>query len=551
MARGRSVPVNVGLVMAAESPKAVSKPLRVLLVEDSEVDASLVAHALARGGYTPICVRVQSQEEFKAALNEQPWDVILSDHSLPGYSGLRALADSRATGKDIPFILVSGTIGEDIAVEAMRSGAQDYVHKADLTRLPAAVAREVHEAAGRAEQEKMREQLMLSERMAAAGTLAAGVAHEINNPLAVAMANLDFAAAMLGRLGNAVRTVDGAAGLAGVVGDCLGEVEEPIRDMREALQRIRDIVRDVKLFSRAGDDLKSALDVRRIIDSSCRMARNEIRHRARLEKDYGDVPLVFANESRIGQVILNLIVNAAQSMPEGHAEDNVIRVRTRTWDDGRAAVEVIDTGSGIAPHDLPRIFDPFFTTKAVGEGTGLGLAISRRIVTELGGQIEVESEIGKGTAFRVLFPAAHAMTMTSTLRSSPPIPPARSMILVVDDEAAVGRALKRGLSAHHDVFVVTSGSAALAHIADGERFDVILSDLMMPDVSGMDLHRQLRTLAPDQAERMIFLSGGAFTSAAREFLDRVPNPRVEKPLELTNVLAIIAGFARRDINHGG
>ncbi len=554
MAMGRSFPVDVGLVMAAEGPRSASKPLRVLMVEDSEADAALVTRALARAGYTPICERVQSQDEFKAALNAQPWDVIVSDHSLPGYTGLRALADLRATGKDIPFILVSGTIGETIAVEAMRAGAQDYVLKGDLTRLPAAVAREVQETAGRAEQDKMREQLLLSERMAAAGTLAAGVAHEINNPLAVAAANLDFAAAMLARLANAAREVgesESAAGLVGAVVDCLGQVEEPIRDMREALQRIRDIVRDVKLFSRPGDDLKGTLDVRRVIDSSCRMARNEIRHRARLEKNYSDVPLVEANESRIGQVILNLIVNAAQAMPEGHAEDNVIRVRAGTWHDGRAVVEVRDTGSGIAPDDLPKIFDPFFTTKAVGEGTGLGLAISRRIVAELGGQIEVETEVGKGTAFRVLLPAAGAMTTPSALRSSPPIPLMRSLVLVVDDEPAVGRALKRGLSAHHDVFVVTSGKAALAHIADGERFDVILSDLMMPDVSGMDLYRQLRTLAPDQADRVIFLSGGAFTSAAREFLDRVPNPRVEKPLELTNVLAIIAGFARRDVNQGG
>ncbi len=253
------------------------------------------------------------------------------------------------------------------------------------------------------------------------------------------------------------------------------------------------------------------------------------------------------NESRIGQVILNLIVNAAQAMPEGHADRNEICLTTRTSDDGRAVIEVSDTGSGITEENLVRIFDPFFTTKPVGVGTGLGLSICHRIVSELGGQIAVESRVGKGTLFRVTLPAATAKATPARVLSAPPMASGRARVLVVDDEVALGRALQRSLSAHHDVIALTSGGEALLRIAAGERFDVILSDLMMPEVSGMEMHGRLQSLAPDQAERMIFVTGGAFTPAAREFLDGVPNPRVDKPIELTNLLAIIAGFIRRDL----
>jgi signal transduction histidine kinase len=516
------------------------------LVEDSDDDAALITHELRRGGYSPACDRVMTRSSFVTALAGREWDVIISDLALPGYSGLTALADLRATGKDIPFILVSGTVGEAGAVTAMKAGAQDYVLKGDLSRLPVAVEREVREMSVRAEQQRMREQLVMSERMASAGTLAAGVAHEINNPLAIAMANLEFVADTLERMRRDGRAEERArrrsadwSGKGGAAN--VGVLEEPIRDAREALVRMRDIVRDVKLFSRPHDSKTDAVDVQRVIDSSSRMAWNEIRHRARLVKDYRPVPPVNANESRLGQVLLNLIVNAAQAMSEGHADRNELRVATRTKDDGRAIVEVSDTGSGIPKEILERIFDPFFTTKSVGVGTGLGLSICHRIVAELGGQIEVDSEVGRGTTFRLVLPAARdsQSVKAKTLR---PIWGHKARVLVVDDEPAMGRALQRSLKDHLDVVILTSAKEALALIGDGERFEVILSDVMMPEVTGMELHQSIQRIDAEQAGRMIFVTGGAFTAAAREFLDRVPNPRIEKPVEATNLLAIVAGL---------
>ena len=270
------------------------------------------------------------------------------------------------------------------------------------------------------------------------------------------------------------------------------------------------------------------------------MAWNEIRHRARVVKNFDPVPLVNANESRLGQVLLNLIVNAAQAMAEGQADRNTLRVATRT-EDGQAVVEVSDTGAGIPRENLDRIFDPFFTTKPVGVGTGLGLSISHRIVLELGGRIEVESKVGQGTLFRVILLAARD-SQNVKAKTMRPTSGQLARVLVVDDEPAMGRALQRALRDHLDIVALTSAKEALTLISEGERFDVILSDVMMPEMSGMDLYHSVQRVAAEQAERMIFVTGGAFTAAAREFLDGVPNPRIEKPVEATNLLAMVAGL---------
>jgi len=280
-----------------------------------------------------------------------------------------------------------------------------------------------------------------------------------------------------------------------------------------------------------------------VLDSSTRMAWNEIRHRAKLVKDYGDVPMVNANESRLGQVLLNLVVNAAQAIAEGQADNNEIRVSTWTTEDGKIAVEVSDTGSGIAKENLDRIFDPFFTTKAVGVGTGLGLAICHRIITELGGHISVESEVGKGSRFRLLLPATGATARPPKVPTPMRPTPQRKRILVVDDEETLGRAIQRSLSPDHDVVVLTRARDALSMVEAGERFDVILTDVMMPEVTGMEMYERLRQMAPEQAQRVVFLTGGAFTPAAREFLDTVPNPIVEKPFDPKSLRSIIAQFA--------
>ena len=383
-------------------------------------------------------------------------------------------------------------------------------------------------------------QLVVSDRMASVGTLAAGVAHEINNPLAAVTANLDFIAERLEHASDrSIASGDGAAWLQ-------SNLWEPLNDAREAAERVRIIVRDLKLFSRAKpDEARCAVDINGVLDSTVRMAWNEIRHRARLVREYSTVPLVDASEARLGQVFLNLVVNAAQALSEGHAKQNLISLSTR-YDDAqqRVVVDVGDTGAGIPPENLNRIFDPFFTTKDVGLGTGLGLAICQRIVTDFGGTLTVRSELGTGTTFSVSLPIA---TMASVV---PPMPiqanerSARARILIVDDEELIVRSIVRTLGGAHNVIGVTAAREALALLQAGDRFDVILCDIMMPEMTGGELHAELLRTLPDQAHRLIFLTGGAFTASAQAFLSNSSNLHIEKPFAPLQLRAAVQGVLR-------
>ena len=385
-------------------------------------------------------------------------------------------------------------------------------------------------------------QLMVSDRMASVGTLAAGVAHEINNPLAAVMGNLDYIAESLSRM-----TTGDMGSMSPAMRDAWirDEIKTPLEDAVEAAQRVRFIVRDLKIFSHSPNDAaRGPLNVETIMESSLRMAWNEIRHRANLVKRYGRVPEVEGNEARLGQVFLNLVVNAAQSLPPGQAEQNEIRVTTKVEGE-QVIIEVCDTGAGIPPEIIGRIFDAFFTTKAVGVGTGLGLAICQRIVTDMDGTLTVESELGKGTTFRVSVPIAHGKEREIIAPAAQlAVTARRGRILVVDDEELVLRSVRRILSQDHDVLAMVSAEKALAICAGGEKFDLILCDLMMPDMTGMDFHRELSLIAPEQADRMIFITGGAFTEKARAFLSETPKEHLEKPFYSANLRAIVQRYLR-------
>jgi PAS domain S-box-containing protein len=367
-------------------------------------------------------------------------------------------------------------------------------------------------------------QMIVGDRMASIGTLAAGVAHEINNPLAAVIANLDLA----------IRATLNSAEAPALV----AELSEELVDARDSAERVRQIVRDLKLFSRVEDERRGPVSVERVLESTLRIVWNEIRHRARLLKDYQPVPLVDANDARLGQVFLNLLVNAAQAIPEGRATANQIKIATRMVD-GRVVVEVSDTGSGMPPEVLARLYTPFFTTKPTGVGTGLGLSICQRIVTSLGGEIKAESEVGKGTTFRVSLPPSQAQGLRAPAMATVRAASRRGRVLVIDDEATIGTAVRRMLGTEHDVVSVTSGAAALERFHTGERFDVVLCDLMMPQITGMDVFTELVRQWPDQAARVVFLTGGAFTPRAREFLEKVQNRALDKPFEAQHLRMVV------------
>ncbi|HKP61814.1 MAG TPA: PAS domain S-box protein [Polyangiales bacterium] len=386
---------------------------------------------------------------------------------------------------------------------------------------------------------KLEAQSLVTERLLSMGTLAAGIAHEINNPLAALITQLEWVSLRLRHSHEALT----ACAQAGVP-----ELQHSIGEAREAAERVRSIVSDLKLFSRAEDERLGPVQLSGVLDSAVRMAWNELRHRARFVREYDELPLVQGNEARLGQVFLNLLINAAHAIPEGRADEHEILLRAGALDEHTVVIEVRDSGSGIPANILGRIFDPFFTTKPPGVGSGLGLSICQRIVTSMGGQIDVESEPGRGSNFRVTLSIAHACAYVPPPFVSLPLVESagvRGRVLVIDDDPAMGSAIELVLADEHEVEVFTSARRALAELQTGSRYDAIVCDVMMPEMSGMDFHSELACTQPELATQIIFLTGGAFTLRAREFLDRIDNPRLDKPFDSQSLRTLVSQCVSR------
>jgi signal transduction histidine kinase/CheY-like chemotaxis protein len=383
-------------------------------------------------------------------------------------------------------------------------------------------------AAVSSERRRAAEQLVLADRLAAMGTLAAGIGHEINNPLAYLIMCLEMIAKIVHRsreqLGN------------------WAQLEELLRVAREGADKMRRIVDDMRTLGRNHDDMRGPVDVHRVLESSLELAGAEIEPRARVIKEFGKVPWVEANQGRLGQVFVNLLINAAQAIGSAPREAHTIRITTRLDPRGRVEVSICDTGRGIEIQHRARLFEPFFTTKPLGEGVGLGLSVCHALVASFGGSIVVESESGQGTTFRVQLPV-------SLEQPAEVLPASRSRaasvaslcVLIVEDEAHLAESLAL-LLGEHQVTLASNGRQALQRCAEQE-FDLILCDLVMPRVSGIDLFEELRRTQPGQEQRIVFMTGGAFTAAAQAFLSRVPNRTLEKPFATETLLQIVATVA--------
>ena len=376
------------------------------------------------------------------------------------------------------------------------------------------------------ERQQLEHRLLLSEQMATLGTLTAGVAHELNNPLSYVLANLRF--------------IQEELEAATVLDDALRRtLVELTAQASEGAERVCTIVQDLKKFSRVDAEDREPAEISQLLDGAVSMAWNEISHRAQLERSYGRLPLVRGHKGRLAQVFVNLLVNAAQSIADGRATENRIRVSAELRETC-VVVEVSDTGAGIAPESLPRIFDPFFTTKAAGIGTGLGLSICRDILRDIGGDISVESTVGKGTTFRVALPIAQQTSVRPRPGVSSIAPPytAPLRILVIDDEPSILRILQRGLR-DHQVSVAQTGRQALELIESDAGFDLVLCDMMMADLSGIDIFGAAKRLRPGVEESFVFMTGGAFTPQGQEFLAGVPNAVLHKPFDMSALRRLV------------
>jgi PAS domain S-box-containing protein len=379
------------------------------------------------------------------------------------------------------------------------------------------------------ELEAARNALVQAERLATAGQLAAGVGHEINNPLSYVLANQAYAVEELARMQAPIPDVD------------VEEIRRALVQAQLGAERIRDIVRDLRTFARGDPDAMGPVDVQATLEFSISMAMPQLRQRAQLVRKYEPASFAMGNESRLGQVFLNLLVNAAQAIPEGNVHEHAVTVAVRDGEPGWVIIEVSDTGSGIAAEHLSRIFEPFFTTKPLGVGTGLGLSVCHGIVVGLGGQIDVESKVGKGTTFRIRLRSATMPAEDAPMAQAPeqrPLTPRR--VLVIDDDPEVRVALARIIGAPHQVELADTAREAQRWLLDPTReYDLVLCDLMMPDLTGMDLHDSVKAQRPEMLARMVFMSAGAFTPRAVAFLERVAVRRIDKPFDPAQVRSLL------------
>lgn len=386
------------------------------------------------------------------------------------------------------------------------------------------------------EEIEARKQLVQADRLASLGMLAAGVAHEINNPAAFISLGVQQLARVVAQLPEQP--------------ECMlvrRRMSEVIDELSEGIQRIVQIVGELKLFARIPEgSFSTPVDVNRLIASAVTLVRAELRHRARLEIDLGELPPLPGDHARLGQVFVNLLINAAQAIPPGDEEHNVVRVRTRE-EGSTVVVEVSDTGVGIAPEDLPRIFDPFFTTKAPGEGTGLGLAISYDLVRRAGGTIDVSSTLGRGTQFVVRLPVREFVPARGSRPRITPVPPG-GRVLVIDDEQHLAVAIARALAVSYMVELAPDAQTALARIegGGGREYDAVLCDLRLPGMDGRALYESVRARWPAQAERFVFLTGAGFDSDFEAFVRATDRPVLEKPFEMSDLEAVVAQV----VHHG-
>jgi PAS domain S-box-containing protein len=602
------------------------KPLRVLMIEDSEDDALLISHALEKGGFIPDTQRVETVQELSEALRDRPWDVILCDFNLPNFSGMNAIDLLRELHMDIPLLLVSGVIGEEMAVECMRRGANDYIMKENLSRLCPAIERELADASSRskrrqaeealrkseanfktianytvdweswfgpdgkylwvnpaveritgysadevlampdfisvmiaeedqvlfrerfnnailgsrgdnfefrclhrdglklwlsvswqpvfdsdgnflgirtsgrditprkqAEEERrlLEKQLFEAQKMEAIGTLAGGIAHDFNNILS---------------------GIIGYAELAEYQTDEKNR-QQNIRQLLKATERARELVKQILAFSRHVEYDKKPMDLNLVIREAMKLLRATVPTTIDMRSHIADHPVIIdADFTQIHQVIMNICTNATHAMGAKGGildlalsqEEIKVGSLSRELDLASgiyAKLRISDTGYGIDPVNMPRIFEPFFTTKKIGEGTGLGLSVVYGIVKNHGGSIKVVSQPGQGTAFDVYLPVLEKAEIKRNDPKAELIPRGSERILFVDDESDLTVLANRILtSLGYSVTICTDSLEALKiYRAQPDAFDLVITDMNIPLMSGSDLAAEMLKLRPEQA----------------------------------------------------
>ncbi len=489
---------------------------RVLLIEDDPDDAALIEAHLRRAGAYEVEHVTRVRDALACLGRGASFDVVLADLQLPDGRGPAVVTRLVGESPHVPVVVLTTLVGSAVAERCLEAGAQDYLAKDELGAR--SLRRVIGFAVARQREGRLRRAFLHDDRLRSLGALAAGVAHEVNNPAAFILANLE----------HLERSLE-----SGSVAPTDPDLLASIRESREGVARIQRLVANLQIFAREGKDRVVDVPLAEVVNEATTLAGPRLRqHGGQLVIEGDALPRLPAYEGQISQVLVNLVVNAAQALGPG---GGLVRLRSRV-DEAAVRIAVEDDGSGISASSLERVFEPFFSTKARGDGVGLGLALCADIAERHGGALEVESEVGVGSTFTLVLPRDNGLIPVPEPAEEPPALETRPRVLLVDDEKLVLRSVARLLRDEADVQGVTSGCEALALLEEGARFDAVVTDLMMPGMSGAELLDRLGDAHGDLAERAIVMTGGVDEGAKVSFIGAGRRQLVPKPATRAELL---------------
>jgi signal transduction histidine kinase len=497
----------------------MATPLRALIIEDSQNDCDFLLSVLCRGGYDVTHMRVYSPTALETVLADGPWDIVISDYSMPGFKGTDALSMVRQKGLDVPFVFLSGTIGEEIAVNAMRAGAQDYVIKGNAARLLPAIQRELREAEARRERRQMEQRLRQLEKFEALGKLAGGVAHDFNNVVGAIMGWAELGA-------DRVPSDSPEAKL--------------FRNICEQATRAAGLTRQLLAYARRQVLEHKNINLNQMVSDTTALLQKTIGEQIEVKMTLAaDLQITRADPSQVEQVLMNLCFNARDAMPKGghllietqnvDLDSHYCKSHADAQPGQYIRLSVSDTGVGMSSATMERIFEPFFTTKEIGQGTGLGLATVMGIIKQHGGFLDVYSEVGKGTAFRVYLPASEGAPEPLRQVADTRIRGGTETILVAEDHDGMREMAREILEALGYRLLLTKNGEEAVHSFEAHKsiISLLLLDVIMPKLDGTDAYERICRIKPGVP--VIFTSGYSEHGAALASLAARGATMLQKP----------------------
>ena len=493
--------------------------LGILHLEDNPVDADLIQATIAAAGIVCEILRVDTRSDFVEAVERGGFDLILADYNLPTFDGISALAIAQEKCPQIPFIFVTGSLGEEAAIELLKNGATDYVLKHHPGRLVPAVHRAIDDVAARTEHKRLEEQLRHAQKMESIGTLAGGIAHDFNNLLTAIIGNAQLALARL-------RPED--------------QLYDRLIEIESSGKRAAELTRQLLIFGRRERLEPSAINLNDTIDQFAKMLRRIIGEDIVLRfQAAAGLSTVFADPGQMEQVLMNLVVNARDAMPEGGellietqnimVDETFCRTHPYAKPGNYAQMSVTDTGGGMDTNTQQHIFEPFFTTKEAGKGTGLGLALAYGIIKQHEGMIEVYSEVGHGTTFKVYLPAQEKPVEEIVHEAQPILRGGAETILVAEDDENLQRLLTGILTGlGYKVILTRDGEAAVeTYAGHRDHIDLVILDMVMPRMGGREAHEHIRKVSSDVP--VIFMTGYSAEIAQSKFVLEIGAAFIQKP----------------------